>query len=85
VIALAHRGDRLQLTIEDDADGIETAPGQCCEVEHGKGLLNISERARTLDGGIEVERYPDGGTRIVISLPELGSAPPSEQCQRLAG
>jgi signal transduction histidine kinase len=38
-------------------------------IDGGMGLLGVRDRAAALDGRLEVESPPGGGTRIVATLP----------------
>jgi two-component system sensor histidine kinase UhpB len=53
----------LNITIEDNGVGISE------QRNPGLGLLGMSERVQALGGTISIENRPDGGTRIVVSLP----------------
>ncbi|MEW6477194.1 MAG: PAS domain S-box protein [Actinomycetota bacterium] len=75
-ISLSHRDDRLTVVIEDDGAGFEPerralTPGS------GMGLLCMEERARLLDGTLEIESVPGKGTvvRATLPVPPPGSPP----------
>jgi PAS domain S-box-containing protein len=67
-ISLDHSGDTLTVIIEDDGSGFEPerrslTPGS------GMGLLCMEERARLLDGTLEIESAPGKGTAVRAMLP----------------
>jgi signal transduction histidine kinase len=61
--------DELDLVVADNGCGMDaaltpgTAPGR------HEGLRNMRERARRLGGRLDVEKGPDGGTRVVLAVP----------------
>jgi PAS domain S-box-containing protein len=75
-VTLAHSGDRLIVAVEDDGAGFEPAvrrlgPGG------GMGLLCMEERARLVDGTVQLDSAPGRGTvvRIELPVPPPGSPP----------
>jgi signal transduction histidine kinase len=55
----------LEMTIEDDGTGLPNGtPGG-----RGFGLVSMSERAHALGGSVEIGPHPQGGVRVVVSLP----------------
>jgi signal transduction histidine kinase len=67
-ISLGRAGDTLSVVIEDDGEGFEPehrvlTPGS------GMGLLCMEERARLLDGTLEIESSPGNGTVVRAALP----------------
>jgi signal transduction histidine kinase len=67
-ISLRHSGGTLTVTIEDDGAGFEPrhralTPGS------GMGLLCMEERARLLDGTLEIESGPGRGAAVRATLP----------------
>jgi PAS domain S-box-containing protein len=68
-ISLSHTGDNLIVRIEDDGAGFipehrSLTPGS------GMGLLCMEERARLLDGTVQIESTPGKGTVVRATLPE---------------
>ena len=56
--------ERLTIVIDDDGVGIPDAARA-----QGLGLRGIEERARELDGHMDISRSPLGGARVTITLP----------------
>lgn len=69
-VLLEHRGDRVQVMVEDDGIGFD--PDRVQSREHF-GLLGLRERAEALDGTLTVESEPGAGTTVVV---EVASADP---------
>lgn len=60
----------LRLVVEDDGVGValaEAANGLA--LRRGFGLLGATERAAALGGRLELGSAPEGGTRLVLTLP----------------
>ncbi|CAN5787645.1 hypothetical protein BH23ACT12_BH23ACT12_11100 [soil metagenome] len=55
--------DRLRVEVNDDGSGIPAVP------KAGIGLRSMRERAAELGGECLVSRRPEGGTRVIASLP----------------
>ena len=53
---------RLRVEIRDDGAG-------GAEIEAGTGLEGLQDRVVALDGRLQIESPPGGGTRIVATLP----------------
>ena len=71
LVGLGRRGDRLQLTVEDDGRGFGFS-GRVSEAEleaAGKGPLVIRERVRLLGGELTVESNPGHGARLEVRIP----------------
>jgi two-component system sensor histidine kinase UhpB len=54
---------QLEILIEDDGIGIPERPSP------GIGLLGMRERVQALGGAFVVHKRPEGGTRVVASIP----------------
>jgi signal transduction histidine kinase len=65
-ILLMRRGGSAQTVIEDD--GLGFAPDRVAAGD-GLGLLGMRERVSLLDGRLEVESTPGGGTTLVAEIP----------------
>jgi signal transduction histidine kinase len=58
------------LTLRVDDDGIGMPPmGLRERPSRGLGLIGMRERAQSLDGSLLVENRPEGGTRLVVTIP----------------
>jgi signal transduction histidine kinase len=57
---------KVVIEVRDDGHGTSTLPGS------GHGLVGMRERALLLGGSLDAGRHPDGGFRVIASLP-LGS------------
>jgi signal transduction histidine kinase len=60
--------DSYSLTMEDDGKGFDPdSPGS--RGGGGRGLGNMRERLAEMGGRCDIEKIPDGGTRVVFSIP----------------
>jgi two-component system sensor histidine kinase UhpB len=59
----------LQLTIEDNGRGFETATLRGRTGASGLGLAGMRERAALIGGKLEIESSPDAGTTIFLRVP----------------
>ena len=66
-VRLAHEGDRLLITVEDD--GVGPAGADSATAGTGFGILGMSERAIALGGDLEAGPRPGGGFRVNAYLP----------------
>ena len=55
--------DDLEVEVSDDGKGISE------EGEKGFGIENMRFRTRMIDGRIEIERRPGGGTAVICMFP----------------
>ena len=67
-VSLVFAPDELDLVVADDGCGPRALTAAAAPGRH-EGLRNMRERARRLGGRLEVERGPDGGTRVVLAVP----------------
>lgn len=58
--------ERLTLEVEDRGVGLEPAGG---DARNGIGVVAMRERAELLDGRLEFEQPPGGGTRVRLEVP----------------
>ena len=67
-VRLTAHADRLELAIEDDGRGfsVEEARGR---PDSSIGLFGMSERIALVDGRIEIDSKPGGGTAVRASVP----------------
>lgn len=64
-VAVAQRDARWEMHVDDDGAGFDAT-----QVRDGAlGLLGIFERAQMLGGQADIERRPEGGTRVSIRIP----------------
>ena len=56
-------GSQLTVEVTDDGRGLPDLP------RSGTGLESMRERAAEVGGEVEVERRPEGGTRVFARLP----------------
>jgi signal transduction histidine kinase len=75
-ISLSHAGDRLTVVVEDNGAGFEPTH-RSLTAGSGMGLLCMEERARLLDGSLQIESAPGDGTvvRLTLPVPPPGSPP----------
>jgi len=63
-VSLRYGANALQLRISDDGIGLSALP-----IDKGQGLRNIRERARLLDGMLDIETAPDRGMTLILTVP----------------
>lgn len=68
-VHLLRKTDLLEVTIEDDGCGFDTAAPPSPERPRGLGLLGIRERVATLRGTLRIISAPDTGTRVTVEMP----------------
>jgi signal transduction histidine kinase len=85
--SLVRRDDIVQLTVEDDGRGFETASAQDGQPRRGLGVIGMRERAASLSGSFSISNRQEGGTRVVVRLPlhPPGVIPFPSSSERLAG
>ena len=64
-VALGCDSEGVSLLVEDDGQGMDEG----ATVPAGIGLLGMQERLEMLDGQLEIETPPGGGTRLRASIP----------------
>lgn len=65
-ITLGFQAGRLDLEIADDGRGF--SPGQADPAGSTFGLVGMRERATQIQGTLEIDSRPDGGTRVRVSV-----------------
>ena len=75
-VTLTKAGDELRLELADDGRGFRSE--QSANQGH-HGLANMRTRSDALGGTFEVVSSPNGGTRIIISMPRPRSAAEGDQ------
>ncbi|MFN2272383.1 MAG: sensor histidine kinase [Anaerolineae bacterium] len=63
-ISLRHKTNALLLCISDDGVGLPKLP-----VSKGHGLRNIQERARLLEGTLDIDSVPNKGVTLTLTVP----------------
>ena len=63
-VHLRYGVNALQLRISDDGIGLPALP-----IGKGQGLRNIRERARLLDGVLDIDTAPNKGMTLIITVP----------------
>lgn len=71
-VSLRRLGDHVELVIEDSGRGM-TLTSDSRDAGRGLGLMGMRERAQALDGRFVLANRPEGGTRIVVTLPAAAS------------
>jgi signal transduction histidine kinase len=66
-VSLEHRGDELRLSIADDGRGFDGS--RDAVRTPGNGLVGMRERARQVEGSIDIASRPLEGTRITFRAP----------------
>ena len=64
-VYLRYCTNNLQLTISDDGIGASKLP-----VNKGQGLRNIRERARLIDGTLDIDTKPNEGMTLTLTIPD---------------
>ncbi len=72
-LRLSQEGDWLQVVIEDNGKGFDFETVELGYDQHGSiGLLNMRERARLIDGQMEIQSStapPHAGTTVILRIP----------------
>jgi len=63
-VCLQYNTSELQLIISDDGVGISNLP-----VNKGHGLRNMRERARLVDGALDIDTRPNQGMTLTLAVP----------------
>jgi signal transduction histidine kinase len=79
-VSLRRSADVVELIVEDAGRGISVASNGA-DARRGLGLMGMRERAQALSGRFALTNRPEGGTRIVVTLP-VG---PNPEAARKAG
>jgi signal transduction histidine kinase len=64
-VSLRYHSNELQLFMSDDGIGLPALPIN----RKGQGLRNIRERARLLDGRLDIHTAPDEGLTLILTVP----------------
>ncbi|MEM7331877.1 MAG: sensor histidine kinase [Chloroflexota bacterium] len=76
-VMLKFEPDQINLTIEDDGCGFANQDESLWVSEGHFGLVGIHERAEMLGAKYDVQSTPNVGTKIMVSVPQLGQSAPS--------
>lgn len=71
MVSIAHRDDVLRIAIDDDGKGLSAK--QAAGMQRGLGLIAMRERAQALAGRLSIENRPEGGVRVLVTLPVLSA------------
>lgn len=69
ILRLRHASDRVVLSVIDDGVGLPALVVETGMREGHYGLVGMRERARRLNGTLDIMSAPQGGTEIRISVP----------------
>lgn len=64
VIEISVRKNLLELVIRDNGKGFDPAL-----IKDGNGLMNMQQRAKVLNGSLDIKSEPGTGTRITLQIP----------------
>jgi two-component system, NarL family, sensor histidine kinase UhpB len=76
-IAVVRKEDAIEITVQDNGDGFPSLPPH--SPRGSFGLIGIRERVLLLGGQLSVSNAPDGGARLVVSLPLVEAGVPDPQ------
>jgi two-component system sensor histidine kinase DegS len=62
---MTRKDGSVKAVIEDDGIGFDPAHAR----EDAFGLSGMRERVALLDGNVEIESSPDGGTSVAVEVP----------------
>lgn len=68
-VRLRYGTSAMKLCISDDGIGLSALP-----INKGQGLRNIRERARLLDGMLDIDTTPDEGMTLILTVPYQDNA-----------
>ncbi|HLK59285.1 MAG TPA: hybrid sensor histidine kinase/response regulator transcription factor, partial [Chthonomonadaceae bacterium] len=74
-VGLQFGAESILLLVEDDGVGFDLGAAGSLDTEGGYGLFGMNERARLLDGTLEIDSTPGWGTRIRATLPYRAASP----------
>ena len=67
-VSLRRIGEHVELAIADSGRGT-TLTADAHDARRGLGLMGMRERAQALDGRFVIGNRPEGGTKILVTLP----------------
>jgi two-component system, NarL family, sensor kinase len=68
-IELRQKGDSIQLIVADNGCGFDTQQPGTGAHTHGFGLIGMQERARLLNGDMQISSYPGAGAHVEVTIP----------------
>ena len=68
-VQLSVEGDQVQVSVFDDGQGFDVESQPRLREDGGQGLSGLIDRAATLNGRIEIDTAPGGGTVVRLLLP----------------
>jgi two-component sensor histidine kinase len=68
---VAIQQEQLVLTIQDNGEGFDL--NAVSEIKGGNGLFNMQNRAKAIQGHLEISSKPGSGTRIILKAPLVKS------------
>lgn len=71
-VRMRRAADRLEIVVEDDGRGLDTAATPAPAPGEHFGLVGMRERAQALGGDLAVDSRPGRGTRVRVALPWAG-------------
>ena len=72
-VSLRQAGSEVELVVEDSGRGMPSSAGGA-DARRGLGLMGMRERAQALSGRFTIANRPEGGTRVVVTLPIRAAA-----------
>jgi signal transduction histidine kinase len=66
VIRLSYTGNAFQMMVTDDGIGFDN---KVATFEEGIGMLSMRQRAKIVDGHIDIISTPDAGTSVILNIP----------------
>ncbi|MFC3442953.1 triple tyrosine motif-containing protein [Sphingobium rhizovicinum] len=69
ILRLGHAPDRVVMSVIDDGVGLPAAVAETGMRDGHYGLVGMRERARRLNGSLDILSAPQGGTEIRVSVP----------------
>jgi len=66
LIEFSDLGDQIVLTVQDNGVGLPSEPG----ASKGMGIRTMNYRAHLIGATLEMQRRPNGGTRVALSIPK---------------
>lgn len=68
-VIIHRRADSVQMIVEDDGVGFDTARSQPSRAERRLGLVGMQERVFQLGGTLQIESAPGSGTSLFVHIP----------------